>query len=106
METKTEQQTQKHSRVEMLMLYTKALTSIELSNNVNVSVNAAVRFQNNQTDFNITVFDSENTDNLTFHFFDTDLKTTEEMITSLNKTLNLIRTDDFLKIKAGYSVDY
>lgn len=100
METE-KQEPKKPSRKEMLRLYKKALASITISNNVNVTVNAEIRFKNDETDFNLFVIAADGQDNKNFSFYDFSWTSIAELTTQLNQTLNLIRTDDFLKIKAG-----
>lgn len=83
---------------EMLSLYRKALTSVSKIKCINVRINIEARFCPDELHFNITVY-TKDIDNVGFDFY--DFHSIEETTTNLNRAINVIKTDDFLKIKAA-----
>ncbi len=88
----------KASSKEMLGIYRKTLSKVASMKFQNVRIYIEARFETNYLDFNITVYDPTG-NNVGFDFY--NFERVEKITTNLEKAMNLIRTDDFLKIKAG-----
>lgn len=89
----------KPNRQEMLSLYRKALSKIASIKNVNIATELSINIKSDSVRFCITVLD-KGSDNISFDFYDWWSK--EDITESLNDTINLIKTDDFLKIEDGW----
>jgi hypothetical protein len=100
MPTEHEAKAKKLKRKQMLRLYKKALSSITSANTHNVKINLTASFSPDSLDFGITVLDTDN-DNVGIRFY--DFMSQEKLTIQLNDLINIIKTDDFLKIQAWAS---
>jgi hypothetical protein len=100
MPTEHEAKEKKLKRKQMLRTYKKALSSIASANTHNVKIDLTARFSPDSLDFSITVFGPDS-NNVGIFFY--DFMSQEKLTILLNDLINIIKTDDFLKIQAWAS---